>query len=237
MTAAVAPWEKQSDESPKAYGGFQIYRDLTPSERSASRVASEYGRHVRLIERWRSRHGWVDRAAAFDAERDRRTREAMFEEATEMGRRQAGHAAEAQAALARLVGAFAARSDDENELREIPLLDLAALVVRAIPAFATAARLERDARAVLESGQAFGDMLDVAAENGTLHELLRVKGMRVVALEDEARTQAAVEEFAAEMRRLGGLDHPGSARASDSDSDEPSDELDPDLAQPAPLRA
>jgi hypothetical protein len=118
-----------------------------------------------LIERWRSRYDWVDRAAAFDAERDRRTREAVFEEATEMGRRQAGQAAAAQTALARLVVVFAARAEDENELREIPLLDLAALVVRAIPALATAARLERDVRAVLESGQAFGDMLDLAAEN------------------------------------------------------------------------
>lgn len=151
MADSIAPSEKQLSESPQAHGAFLIYRDLMPGERSASRVASEYGRHVRLIERWRSRHAWVERAAAFDAEIDRRRREAMFEEAIEMGRRQAADAAAAQTAVMASIRELNARLDGPDgraELRDLGLAELLALVIRAIPSFATAARVEREGRGV-----------------------------------------------------------------------------------------
>jgi hypothetical protein len=151
MADSIAPSEKQPSESPQAHGAFLIYRDLMPGERSASRVASEYGRHVRLIERWRSKHGWVERAAAFDAEVDRRRRESMFQEAVEMGRRQAADAAAAQAAVMASVHELNARlggPDGQAEMRDLGLAEVLALVTRAIPCFATAARVEREARGV-----------------------------------------------------------------------------------------
>jgi hypothetical protein len=114
-------------------------------------VASEYGRHVRLIERWRSQHAWVERAAAFDAEIDQRRREAMFEEAVEMGRRQAADAAAVQVAVMASVHELTARFESPNgraELRDLALAELLVLVTRAIPSFATAARVEREARGV-----------------------------------------------------------------------------------------
>jgi hypothetical protein len=219
MVASSAAWERQAGESPQAYAAFQVYRDLAPRERSASRVGSEYGCHARLIERWRSRHHWVSRTAEFDAERDRRKQDAMFAEAAEMGRRQAAHAAEAQAAVMRLLDVFATRAADEEELREAPLMKLAALAVRAIPAFATAAKVEREAHGVVRFGLASAAEAEVqsnprvqlealvtaALKEGTLAEVLAARGLKVAEVQDEARIQEAVEKFKEEIERLGRL--------------------------------
>src|SRR3954447_21109483 len=58
-------FEKQPDESAKAYAAFACYRDLGP-ERSTRKVAQRLGRSVALIQRWSRRHAWVARAGAYD---------------------------------------------------------------------------------------------------------------------------------------------------------------------------
>ena len=88
---APAPWERQPGEPARAYAAFTIYRDLPPAERSIRAVAERLGGHrsekgrrsTRPLERWSTRWRWVERAAAFDAELDRRRREAMLKEARE----------------------------------------------------------------------------------------------------------------------------------------------------------
>jgi hypothetical protein len=221
--AESAVWERQAAESAKAYAAFCVYRDLPAAQRSGVRVASEIGRHMRLVERWRSGHRWVERAAAFDQERDRRKREAMLEETAEMGRRQAADAAAAQAAVMRVLAAFAVRLDDADgqaELRDLPLDEFLPLVLRAIPSFAAAARLEREARGLLdESGasetawepppvyrkrspERFKELVLIGLENGDYNDVLAEKGLEVV---DKARAAEAAVAFRAEVERLSRL--------------------------------
>ena len=217
---AAAPWERGENESPQAYAAFAIYRDLPPTERSAVRVGSECGRHVRLIERWRSRHRWVERAEAFDRERDRRKHEAMLEEAAEMGRRQAADAAAAQGVVMRLVAELGARfehADGLAELGELPIADLLPLVLRAIPTLATAARLEREARGLPDEAPTTGtawepppvyrersperlkELVAIGLENGDYDDVLAERGLEVFSKEKAAEAVAA---FKAEVERL-----------------------------------
>lgn len=108
------PWERQPGESQRAFAAFAVYRDLGPS-RSISAVARITGRTRSLIGDWSARYRWVERAAAFDREEDRRRIEAHFAEAERMAAR---HAQTAQL-FVRLLGlpaqALAARLRDDPE--------------------------------------------------------------------------------------------------------------------------
>ncbi len=88
-------WHKQPDESPEAYAAFRAYRDLG-SERSTAKVARKLGKSKQLMDRWSSRHGWVARAAAFDArvtsKQDEKAVTAAVEQITdEWAQRQIAH--------------------------------------------------------------------------------------------------------------------------------------------------
>jgi hypothetical protein len=77
------PWEKQRDESAKAFEAFVIYRDLGArrSQANVRRVLAEGGVSATptQTERWSTQHGWVARADAWDREQDRIRREAQQE--------------------------------------------------------------------------------------------------------------------------------------------------------------
>jgi hypothetical protein len=227
MTEA-AIWERQAGESSKAYAAFCVYRDLPVAERSAVRVGSEIGRHMRLVERWRSRHHWVQRAAAFDQERDRCKRKAMLEETAEMGRRHAGDAAVAQAAIMQVLTAFAERlgdDDGQGELRGLPLDELLPLVLRAIASLAVAARLEREARGLLDESAAaetrwepppvyrqrsperFKELVVIGLENGDFNDVLAEKGLELV---DTRKVEGAAQALRAKLDRLSRSGNEGS---------------------------
>lgn len=72
-------WERQPDETSRAYEAFVIYRDLGP-ERSLTKVAQELGKSRSLMARWCSQHAWVDRVAALEA-RDSMIRQEALEDA------------------------------------------------------------------------------------------------------------------------------------------------------------
>lgn len=80
----ILPWERQPDESSKAFRAFVAYRDLPPDERSIQRAyETAYGRELEdrgqipgHMKRWCSGYDWVRRARAWDNERDRLAREA-----------------------------------------------------------------------------------------------------------------------------------------------------------------
>lgn len=65
-------WERQPEETPKAYEAFAIYRDMG-SDRSLAKVGEELGKSEALMERWSAKYDWVKRAAAWDDELDRQT--------------------------------------------------------------------------------------------------------------------------------------------------------------------
>lgn len=134
-----APWERQPGEPARAYGAFCIYRDLPPHERSLRAVAERLGgkrsetgrRSTRPLERWSSRWRWVERAARWDEEQDRRAREAQIRAVKDMRERHAKEAmALQQKALERL------RAMDPEELSPADVLRY----------FVEAAKLERLSR-------------------------------------------------------------------------------------------
>lgn len=66
------PWDKRSDETPKAFAAFAVYRDMGTS-RSLERVRQDVGKSpgsIRQLERYSSAHAWVARAEAYDAHID-----------------------------------------------------------------------------------------------------------------------------------------------------------------------
>lgn len=113
MENTIAMWDRLPEESPKAYAAFAEYRDQGPKRSlavTAERVCGFYAGDVpgqyrvvgeggfrplspaehrragsmnRQVERWSSRFRWRQRAAAFDAERDRINREKRQEQADE----------------------------------------------------------------------------------------------------------------------------------------------------------
>lgn len=64
------PWDRQSGESPPAWEAFQKYRDMGLA-RSLAKVAQDLSKSKPLLSGWSSKHAWVLRAAAWDAEQDR----------------------------------------------------------------------------------------------------------------------------------------------------------------------
>jgi hypothetical protein len=66
-------WEKQPGESDKSWGGFVVYRDLPPSERTIQAVAEKIQKTPSLVRRWSAENNWVSRVTEFDSYIDRET--------------------------------------------------------------------------------------------------------------------------------------------------------------------
>ena len=122
-------WERHCNETAKAFEAFAVYRDLGLA-RSLALVAQKLGKSRALIDRWSARHGWVERAAAWDVEQDR-----TFRTEVERARR---NAARQQAKLA---SAFLAKV--LQRLDTIQATDLSPTEL--IRWFEVAARVERAA--------------------------------------------------------------------------------------------
>lgn len=60
------PWDRQPRESSKAYEAFVIYRDMG-ADRTTRSTAEALTKSETLIKEWSSKHGWVERAAAWDS--------------------------------------------------------------------------------------------------------------------------------------------------------------------------
>ena len=89
-SSAVAPnelWEKQPGESDRAWGAFQIYRDLA-DRRTYQAVAEKLECSHNNVRAWASRHDWRVRADAFDRHQDDENRKAMARGRLEMRERQ-----------------------------------------------------------------------------------------------------------------------------------------------------
>lgn len=67
---AVEAWERQPGETPQAFEAFQRYRDMG-ADRSVVKVAKAVGKSASLLDRWRGRWRWNERARAFDIQQDR----------------------------------------------------------------------------------------------------------------------------------------------------------------------
>lgn len=80
MELGANPWDRQAGETPPAFAAFQAYRDLPPGDRSSVKVREKLGlRTDRHLEKWRSKHEWVARAAAWDAHLDAASQAAQLD--------------------------------------------------------------------------------------------------------------------------------------------------------------
>lgn len=149
------PWEQQPREPQAAYYCFCLYRDLSPLERSASRVRSDLvdkggrSRSLRHLEEIRSKWHWVERVKAWDAHQDDVQRRAQIQEHIVMGQRQATDARALQMAMMAPVRELLRRLADvidSEQLRRLTLADLLVLSVQTGRVWPTAMRAERLAR-------------------------------------------------------------------------------------------
>lgn len=72
-------WERQPNESIQAFEAFAIYRDMGVN-RSLRKVVQEVNKSLTTIGEWSSKHDWVKRVAAWDAEQDRIARNELMTE-------------------------------------------------------------------------------------------------------------------------------------------------------------
>ena len=87
-----SPWERQPDETPKAFDAFTYYRDLDPANRSLAAVLfrpSIGSDRVQLgavgrVPHWSNRFRWAERVLAWDDFVDRESRRARINAVIEM---------------------------------------------------------------------------------------------------------------------------------------------------------
>ncbi len=84
-------WERQKNESSKAYAAFCVYRDLGP-ERSLDKALSEVNKkptNRRHWSRWMEKYRWYERVQAYDDYIERKKRKEKEKAILEMAERHA----------------------------------------------------------------------------------------------------------------------------------------------------
>ncbi len=59
------PWERQPNETEKAYAAFSVYRDMA-DKRTIQAVCDEIGKSYQAVYRWVSKYEWKDRVRLYD---------------------------------------------------------------------------------------------------------------------------------------------------------------------------
>ena len=129
------PWDRQPGESPQAWAGFQIYRDMGPAERSHAKVASEMGRRRNSINKWSRKYQWVDRVTVWDKHCDQIKQEKQRKEIEEMAERHARIAVLAQTKV--LQGLQALQPNAISASAIVSMFDVAVKVERLARGFPT----------------------------------------------------------------------------------------------------
>lgn len=80
-------WERQPGESAKAFEAFAAYRDMGVN-RSIRKAAQSLNKAVTTLAEWSTKHEWVKRCAAWDAEQDRITRNELLADMAATRKRQ-----------------------------------------------------------------------------------------------------------------------------------------------------
>lgn len=88
-------WERQSNESTKAFEAFDLYCKLG-EERSIRKVAQKLNKSTQLLGRWSSQWNWVSRARDYDNEKKRQELQAEKKAYRTMRERQLGIAIQFQ---------------------------------------------------------------------------------------------------------------------------------------------
>ena len=126
VAIAGRPWDRQPNESPKAFEAFAIYRDLGVY-RDQRAVALAVKKQRALLGRWSVTYEWVSRVSAWDAWNDAESRKLK-----EAARREAldGQLKLGKQMMESAVEAIAARRDS----------DTPALAAKEVPSYAKTGR-------------------------------------------------------------------------------------------------
>lgn len=160
--AAAHAWERQPTESIEAFHAFAHYRDLAPDTRS---VAAAYTAHsttclgrprekkaARGWEEWSSRHNWVGRMRAYDAQLERQKVKARMKAIAEMEEETARQAANARRILLQPLQALAKSIQKNPELltadTNAQAMRLGRLAAESVKALKAAVEIERLSRGV-----------------------------------------------------------------------------------------
>jgi hypothetical protein len=82
------PWDRQPQESHKAFAAFTLYRDLA-GDRTLQKVAEELRCSGANVRRWALRWNWRYREREWDIYQDQKAQEAQIRERMRMAQRQA----------------------------------------------------------------------------------------------------------------------------------------------------
>lgn len=85
----LEPWERQPNESDRAFAAFKVYAEMGPAVRSFRKVAAATGspKSRNKINAWAKDFSWVERARAYDNELMRVSVEERREAIREMNKR------------------------------------------------------------------------------------------------------------------------------------------------------
>jgi hypothetical protein len=95
-------WERQRNETAKAYHGFEVYRDLG-LERSLQKASKKLAKNRFSLARLSKKYSWVERTRDYDAYMTREKVKAMKTEIIDVGKRQAQESKDLQDIAYRIV--------------------------------------------------------------------------------------------------------------------------------------
>lgn len=127
------PYERMDGESARAFGWFEKYRSLPPTERGLRRIPGYKASVRRQIERYSSKYEWVRRVDAWDDDVAERSRQATIDAVTQMNER--------QAMTGMVIVSKVLEKMAEIPADQIQIKDVAALLTAAV-------KTEREARGV-----------------------------------------------------------------------------------------
>lgn len=106
-------WDRQLNESPKAFSRFALYRDMG-AERSLRKLADDVDLNLSTVAELSKKYRWQERAAAFDAYIDHASQISHLNQTKAMKRRQIGLALKAQELAEKGLEILLRNFDDER---------------------------------------------------------------------------------------------------------------------------
>lgn len=151
------PWDRQKGESEKAFEAFAVYRDMGV-ERSITAVSKQLAKSRQLVDRWKHKYQWEERAQKYDKYLDKKAREEVEKSRKDMIKRHIGIAKTLQG---KALTALANVNLDEMSIKEIrAVLKMATELERVTQGMADAGAASREQ----ENKTTFADMITSAYE-------------------------------------------------------------------------
>jgi|TARA_R110000824_G_scaffold132891_1_gene295435 hypothetical protein len=170
------PWERQFNESRKAFEAFVTYRDMGTT-RSQEKVGRELGKSAKLMGRWSAKWSWVNRVEGWVDEQDRLSRLSQVEAVAKMNKIHANLAAVLTGkVIEKLTSVTAA------EVSQMSLVSVSRLLEVGV-------KVERQARG--EAGEVVNDRVEVDKTLGhlTTEELEELERIHDIAAERAQQNQ------------------------------------------------